>query len=708
MNSWRPYPLLRLVFPFAAGIIGEVILAGYVPDHSFLVAALLAVLFIVSLVLPLVLSNFRLGWITGLVFNLFLVTAGYQVANCHRPENAADFLGRHPDGFFIATITEPPTVSLSAVKAVLRARFRHDSARWVSAGGYAVCYLAVKRHAVPLQFGDHILVHAGFAAITDNSNPHTFNYPRYLKNKGISHRLYTESWCWQKIGLEPDGIVRRMAFMVRDRLLNILRANHVEGREFAVAAALLLGYVDELDPELRNDYAATGAMHVLSVSGMHVGIIYVFLEFLLGFLNKSRPGRLFKAILLLAFIWFYAMLTGLSPCVLRSAAMLSLPIIGKAMNRSPNMYNIIAASLIFILAMDPFLILDVGFQLSYLAVTGIIILYKPIYDWYVTSSWLPDKIWSILAVSIAAQVATLPITLYTFHQFPNYFMLTNLFVVPLSSFIIYAGIFVLVVGNIAVVGLLSAKVLIFLIWLLNSALHFIEQLPFSTIRGIFISTPEMLLLYVVIAALFLFIILRRISYLYLFLLAAIAFSSLILEARVDRLNSSRLIIFNASREALYAFSSHDNAIVLYNGQTRNGGVALKPNHSMVLADMNAHGVKYLREFRLGLRERPAEMAKDFVPVIAAGDFMQFASCRIRILESTIPKRIRSSVKVDLLILSGSPGIELANAVKLFHPGQIIIDATNSRYKTMRWLAEATRLGVKCHAVTLQGAYEKEF
>ena len=123
----------------------------------------------------------------------------------------------------------------------------------------------------------------------------------------------------------------------------------MEGKEFAVASALLLGYVNEIDAGLRRDYAASGAMHILSVSGMHVGIIYIFLEFLLGFLNKSKPGRFIKAVILLVFIWFYAMLTGLSPCVLRSAAMLSLPILGKSLNRSPNMYNIVAASIFIIL-----------------------------------------------------------------------------------------------------------------------------------------------------------------------------------------------------------------------------------------------------------------------------------------------------------------------------------------------------------------------
>lgn len=707
MNSWRPYPLLRLVIPFVAGIIAEVFL-GSTGGQRLWLLPIMFVLLAVSQIFPVIISQYRLRWITGFVFNLFLFVAGYEIASCHRTSNDPDYLGKCPDGLFLATLIEPPSVNTSGVKAIIEVRFRRNNGCWARTSGVAIAYLKLRSNTQPLHYGDYILLRAGFAQISDNSNPHAFNYARYLNNKGITHRVFAEPYCWKLINIEPSGFIRKVAFQVRDRLLDILRYNHVEGKEFAVAAALLLGYVDDLDADLRNDYAATGAMHILSVSGMHVGIIYIFLEFLLGFMNKNKMGRLLKAIFLLVFIWFYAMVTGLSPCVLRSAAMLSLPILGKSLNRSPNMYNIIAASIVFILAFDPFLILDVGFQLSYLAVIGIIVLYKPIYDLYVTSAWFPDKIWSIMAVSIAAQLATLPITLYTFHQFPNYFMLTNVFVVPLSSLIIYIGILALVVGYIPVISVLCAKLLIVLVWLLNSIIHFIEQLPYSTIRGIFISTPEMFLLYLVIATIFLFLTLRRISFLYIFLLGTIVLNLLFIDFKAHRLKSSRLVIFNANREALYMFSQQDKAILFYNGKTRYGAISQKFNHEMAMADMNAHGIHYHRDFWLQVTGRHQELAKSFVPVIIFGNFIQFADCRIALLSSSIPKNLKKHLDVDLLIVTGNPKISIADALKIFHPVQIIIDGTNSRYKTMQWITESNRLHVKCHAVTEHGAFQKEF
>jgi competence protein ComEC len=707
MNSWRPYPLLRLLFPFTAGIIIDLAIGPPAIRHVPVISALVFLLLSIRM-FSIWVPGYGYRWISGLMINVFLLIAGYGVAESHRLYSDPAWIGRHPDGMFLATLDEPPATNARNVKTVLRVRYRHEQGRWERSCGLVLAYLQLRPGSSPLQYGDFILLNAGFTGISDNSNPHAFNYSAYLKNRGVTHRVFAEPHDWTRINLRPTGFFRRVAFQLRDRLLNILRENHVEGKEFAVASALLLGYVNDLDAGLRKDYAATGAMHILSVSGMHVGIIYIFLEFMLGFLNRSKPGRFAKAVILLVFIWFYALLTGLSPCVLRSAAMLSLPILGKSLNRSPDMFNIIAASVIFILAMDPFLVTDLGFQLSYLAVIGIVILYKPIYDLYVTSAWLPDKIWSILAISIAAQLATLPITLYTFHQFPNYFMLTNIFVVPLSSLIIYAGIFVLAIGTVPIVSILSAKALIFMVWLLNTIIHFIEELPFSTIKGIFISTPEMLLLYFIIGTGFLFLTLRRTFFLWLFLVVSIALVMSVAGSGFDRLRSTRFLVFNAPHAALYEFSVQNRAVIFYNTRPLRDWTVQKFNQDISTADLDAHGIKYRRYCWTGSTNAQREEASIFMPVIHYGNFFQFGSHRVGILNKKFPRGFRHCTRVEYLIISGNPNITIADAVRVFHPRKIIIDATNSRYRTVKWMSEAAKLAVSCHAVTIHGAFEKEF
>lgn len=707
MNSWRPYPLLRLLFPFLTGIVIE-IAYGPLGVGPWWTLALLTFSTCSILIFPSVFKAYRLRWISGLMINLFLMVAGHQIAASHNPCNDPDYAGREPEGLFLATVAEPPSIRKSSFKTILDIRYRREKDQWIRCKGQAAGYLKQGVNPQPLQYGDFILLHAGLLEIKDNSNPHTFNYARYLGNKNIHHQVFAEPGAWKILKIPPAGMIRKVAFQLRDRLLNILRDNQVKGKEFAVASALLLGYVEELDADLRKDYAATGAMHILSVSGMHVGIIYIFLEFLLGFLNRRKSGRFLKAVILMAFIWFYAMITGLSPCVFRSAAMLSLPILAKSLNRSPDMFNVIAASVFILLVVDPYLVLDVGFQLSYLAVAGIILLYKPIYDVYLTSAWLPDKLWSILAISLAAQIATLPITLYTFHQFPNYFMLTNLFVVPLSSLIIYVGILLMAVGAIPMLSMICAKLLIVLVWLLNSIIHFIEQLPYSTLRGIHISSLEMFLLYLIICMGFLYLMKKQISFLYLFLCVCIVLNLVVLDFRLQRLRSNRLIVYNAYRAAFYQISMQDKAIVFYDGRAMHESALQKMNWETVRADMEAHGIKFHRAFWSGRSNWPVGTALTMLPVYCSGNYIQFYDYRLAILKKTIPKGLKRDLPVDFLILSGNPAIRIADAVACFHPRQIIIDATNTRFRTMQWLKEASIQRIDCQAVTMHGAFEKEF
>lgn len=707
MNSWRPYPLLRLVFPFLAGIIAGISLDSHGEVKGWIIFLLAG--FLISLpVFTKTFPQYRLRWITGILINVFLIFAGYHLICINRTSCQPGYLGLQPDGLFVAMVSEPPAVKNASHKVLLEVKYRRCNERWERVSGRAVGHLKCKPGGKPLQFGDHILLHAGFNQIRDNSNPHAFNYFRYLANKNINHQVFADQNAWTLINIRSGGMIRKIAFRMRDHLLNVLRENQVQGKEFAVASALLLGYVAELDAGLRHDYAASGAMHILSVSGMHVGIIYIFLEFLLGFLNKRKALRFLKALVLLIFIWFYAMLTGLSPCVFRSAAMLSLPILAKSMNRTPDMFNIISASIFIILALDPFLLLDVGFQLSYLAVSGIVILYKPIYDLYVTASWFPDKVWSILAVSIAAQIATLPITLYTFHQFPNYFMVTNIFVVPLSSLIIYVGILLLAIGAVPVLSFICAKVLIGLVWLLNYIIHIIEQLPYSTTQGIYISSTEMIILYLIVGFLFLFLTKRRISWLFLFLGTSIALNLSFMQFNLDRLKFSGFVVYNSYRTACYQFICQDRAVSFYRGNDQKQFSINKINSETTRAELDARGIKFHRAFWLGKKGIQKQVSENHGFVFKSDNFFEFSGKRMVILRSTIPKCLDKEIKVDYLILSGNPRIRVSDAVKTFHPQQIIIDGTNSRMRTFQWLQDARTQQVECHSVTQDGAFVKEF
>ena len=249
-------------------------------------------------------------------------------------------------------------------------------------------------------------------------------------------------------------------------------------------------------------YSSSGAMHVLAVSGLHVGIIYLLLNSLFLFFEKFKYGKYLKAVFLILSLWAYALLTGLSPSVLRAATMFSFIIIGSALKRQTNIYNTLAASAFVLLLYNPYILLQVGFQLSYAAVLGIVYLQPKLYKLIYTKHWLLDKIWAITTVSIAAQLATFPLDIYYFHQFPNYFLLSNLFVIPLATFIIGGGVLLFVTSVIPFFPGSLAWVVNKILMLLNFSVQWVENLPYSLSLGISITVLETIIVYTIIILFF--------------------------------------------------------------------------------------------------------------------------------------------------------------------------------------------------------------
>jgi competence protein ComEC len=231
---------------------------------------------------------------------------------------------------------------------------------------------------------------------------------------------------------------------LRDFFLTLIEQHVKTKDELAVASAIMLGYRDYMNADIVQAYASSGALHVLSVSGLHVGVLFLALQFLLQWMDKYRQLKWVKVLLVLAVMFFYAVLTGLSPSVLRAVVMFSFFVIAKAINRDNNMYNVLGISCLLLLFWNPYLITEVGFKLSYLAVLGIVVLYPILQPLLTFKNKLLKGAWSITCLSIAAQIATFPISLYYFHQFPNLFLISNLIIIPASDFVLYLGMLICV------------------------------------------------------------------------------------------------------------------------------------------------------------------------------------------------------------------------------------------------------------------------
>lgn len=338
--------------------------------------------------------------------------------------------------------------------------------------------LSLKDDSIYYKMGDTLQVTGMLEPIDFPNHPGQFDYKKYLIRKHIYHRIQTTADNVKLVSKQSNFEFLEFSNRCRGKLLAILKSNIEDEDSYEMAAALLLGERGDLDENLMKSYSDTGTIHIISVSGLHVGIIFLVLQYLLRHLPFLKNEYL-KFIVIIICIWFYATLTGLPASVIRSALMISFHTLGKTISSKTNSINHVAASAIVLLSINTNYLFDIGFQLSYLAVFGIMYLQKSIHNLYTPNNYLVSFVWTTTSVSVAAQLFTLPLCIYYFHQFPNYFILANLLAIPLSSIALYASISNLAFASVPLLNKLCEWVLVYSIKLLNSYLIWLSNLPLA-------------------------------------------------------------------------------------------------------------------------------------------------------------------------------------------------------------------------------------
>ncbi len=387
-------------------------------------------------------------------------------------------------------------------------------------------------------------------------NPFEFDYQAYAIRNKIGHRIFLKQGNFYFIPGEHRPNLVEESLIIRDRLLAILEKCGLKGEVLHLVSAVSLGAREELEPETTQSFSKTGVTHVLAVSGMNVAIIYVVLEMLLRFLNRRKWGIIIQTLLIITCVWGYALITGMSASVIRAAAMFSFIVIGKSMSRNANIYNSLATSAFVLLCFNPSLIYDVGFQLSYAAVFSIVYFHPFIYHLRYFKYWIADQIWIMITVSLAAQIGTLPFLLHYFHQFPTWFLLANLMVIPLVTVILYLSFIVFAVAPVVpFLGVLITHILNLAGKGMLFSVHFVEKLPYSILEGIYPS-DTILFLTVVFAVLFTVYIAYKIRLAIFGALITLVIILLLYDKRIqDRLLQREIIVFNLPGKALLALTS---------------------------------------------------------------------------------------------------------------------------------------------------------
>ena len=345
--------------------------------------------------------------------------------------------------------------------------------------------------------GDKIELFSKPSEIIGPKNPNEFDYRAYLELLNIHSRFYIKQKDW--LLAEPGSGLKRTSVKIQFHFNEVIQNFGFPEKESAVLQALLIGNRFALSDELTASYASAGAMHVLAVSGLHVGILLFVL------LNISKPllllryGKLVQGIIVVVGIWSYAFITGLSPSVMRATTMFTFIYLGRFGKRDVSIYNALLASAFFLLLLQPNLIFQVGFQLSYAAVLGILYLQPKFYSLIPKpKNIILDKVWAITCVSFAAQLATFPFSIYYFHQFPLLFLFSNLIVIVVTYAIMVFGLFFLFIGSIGVFVPVTYNPLHYLVWVMNYSVQFIQGIPNSVVYELSIVRLELILLYITI------------------------------------------------------------------------------------------------------------------------------------------------------------------------------------------------------------------
>lgn len=351
------------------------------------------------------------------------------------------------------------------------------------ADGKIVLYFSKDPSVSAIQKEDVLLIANRLVEIK-NMPGTRFDYKSYMANQSVFHQAYLRPEEWRYVGKNPkspaDALQEKSLAYINRTENNYLNGNQV----IALAKALTTGNRSELHRDLVQAYSNAGVVHIMAISGLHLGLIYVFLLRAIRLIPWLSKNSYFKAILILAGIWFFAFMTGGSPSVLRAAVMFSFLHIGTLMNKKVATYNFWAASAFLLLFFNPLLLWNVGFQLSYMAVLGILVVQKPIYHWVRFQNKILDYCWQLFSVSLAAQLFTLPFCIYYFNQFPLLFLLSNLVAIPLSSIGLWLCILMIITGWMPWIPGLLGKAASFVFNWLNEFITYVDSLTFALWKNI--------------------------------------------------------------------------------------------------------------------------------------------------------------------------------------------------------------------------------
>lgn len=680
-------PFIKLLPPLLAGII----IQWYtdLPVQTwYLAAAVTAVLLFAFALLPV---HWRYQYVAArtVLLMLLLTAAGAILVWHNNITNKTDYYGHHyrQQLSFIATLLEAPVEKTNSYKALagIEAIIKDDTVQYTT--GKAIIYFKKDSSITSLRYGSQIITQESLQPVKNAGNPGSFDYRRYLLFQQTTTQVYLTPGKFTVLSSIHTSWLHSQLLAIQSRVLAIIKTNIKSAKEAGLAEALLIGYKDDLDKTLLESYTNTGVVHVIAVSGMHLGLIYWIVSRLLSSLLKSRRTRWLHPILTILILWLFTLLAGGAASILRAAVMFTCLIIGKTFNKQASAYNTLAMSAFLLLCYNPFWLWDVGFQLSYAALLSIMVFYKPIYNLLFIKNKMIDAVWQLVCVTLAAQVLTTPVSLYHFHQFPVYFLLTNLIAVPLSSIVLIGELLLLLLSPFTVLSEWLGLGIEYSIRLLNNYIAWVETLPMALWEGFQLSVVQIVLLFMAIAGAACWWFHRLKTFLLM--------------------GAAALLGFMVLRFVSFYQTAQQQKIIVYNVPKMQAVDFIRGNHYCFVGDSSLLVKGFAQNFHL----KPSRVLQRMAPATSlnalngTGGHYVFNNKSILIWENAMPRFMAApKLNVDLLILSQNPKLYVNQLTEKIQPRQVVIDGSVPAWKARRWKQDFDSLQIPCHSVNEQGAF----
>ena len=683
----RKIPFLKIFLPLLLGIIT----GWYAPNiYAYQIHLLFTGIILIGIVFFFSTKwSYFLGIISLPGTALLFFSLGIQLIHQKDVRNNNNWYGNQIDSntSFLVQLIETPVIKQKSIRVsgVVKSVFKNNKAIYTKGG--ILLYLSIDSESRLLKKFDFISFTKVPGLIRNDGNPGEFNQHRYWLSQQITHRLFLGKKDWHKqIRRSNKPTIERLTGLIdqlRTNLLSTLQKFIKNKNALGFAEALLIGYKNDLDSNTNTLYANMGVVHIIAISGLHVGLVFWLLQLITSPLTRNKKSRTVSTLFNLLLLWCFGALTGGGPSVLRSVLLFTCLELGRLISRNANSINSMAVSAFLLVCYNPFWVWDIGFQLSYVAVLSILLYYDKLNRVVEFSSRILNSCWSSIALTASAQILTTPISIYWFHQFPTYFLLSNFIAVPLSGFILFLEIFLLCLQFFEPLAFFIGKSIVLSIQIMNYCIEALNKLPYSLIDNLSLDFSILLFIYLLIIA---------ISYGWFYKSIVGKHISFILLIQLTTLYLIKKIQWSKQQK-----------IVVYNFSNSSAIEIIKGRESILYID----SITYVNAYNLSILKNGTcyfHINKSTIVWVDSLNYsIPFENRRLLWCRSIKSSSI-SLYPNDWVLVTNKTPLKL---IEWIHPRDLtllIIDKSVKTWKKEKWLSAGREKMLKCYCIDNLGAF----